>query len=387
VSAWALQRAWEGLRRRDIAGAADVYADALNRCPVARVDELYGGFWAVMGQAELVRAAHATDVFSNVVPLFATRRPPLECDPPEHRFYRRMLNPFFSRERMAAMEPEVRACAVEMLMPLIDAREGDFAASFSHPFPTRVLCVLLGLPDEDWKMLNDWSVAVDRRGGHSAPGDPERHAAGEELRPYMHALVEERRQRPGNDIVSGIVHGDPDLPALEDEAIVGIVMMLLSAGHNTTTSAIGNLVLRLAEDRELQERLRADPELIPAAVEESIRIDAPQQAMRRVAKTDTEIGGQKMAAGDWVWLVFGAANVDAEAVECPAEFRLDRGANRHHGFGRGIHLCIGAPLARLQVRVVVDELLARTSVIELNGSVTRPEWPRLGVSSLPLTLR
>jgi len=202
----------------------------------------------------------------------------------------------------------------------------------------------------------------------------------------MLALVEERRRHPGDDIISGIVHGDPELPALDDEAVAGIVMMLLSAGHNTTTSAISNLVLRMAEEQTLQDRLRSDPALIPAAVEETVRIDAPQQGMRRVATADTELGGRQISAGELVWLVFGAANVDPAAAECPSEFSLDRSSNRHHGFGRGIHFCLGAPLARLQVRVVLEELLGRTSAITLAGPVSRPDWPRLGVTALPLAL-
>jgi cytochrome P450 len=202
----------------------------------------------------------------------------------------------------------------------------------------------------------------------------------------MLKLVEDRRHHPRDDLVSGIIHGDPDLPPLADEAIVGMIMMLLSAGHNTTTSAIGNLVLRIVRDPQLEARLRAEPEMIPVAVEESVRIDAPQQAMRRVATRETEIAGQSISEGEFVWLVFGAANLDQDAIEDPTSFRLDRGSNRHQGFGRGIHLCLGAPLARMQVRVVIEELLSRCPSIQLVGDVTRPAWPRMGVKSMPVRL-
>jgi cytochrome P450 len=380
---WSPNGAWAPLAADQTPSAAEAYAGPLERCPVARVEEVLGGFWAVFGHDELVAAALATDTFSNVVPLFRTRRPPLECDPPEHQFYRRMLNRFFARDRMALLEPGIRRFASEMLEPMLADGVADFAR-FTHPFPTRVLCLLLSLPDEDWTLINEWGAAVDRLGGQSAPGSEERIEAGERIRPYMLGLIAARRARPGDDVVSALVGGDPDLPPLDDEAILGIVMMLLSAGHNTTTSAIGNLVLRLARDAALQDRLRADPALLPAAIEESIRIDAPQQAMRRVATRDSELGGRRIAAGDWVWLVFGAANLDERAFACPAAFDVDRAPNRHLGFGRGIHLCIGAPLARLQVRVVLEELLARTARFEVAGPVTRPDWPRLGVSRLPL---
>jgi cytochrome P450 len=200
----------------------------------------------------------------------------------------------------------------------------------------------------------------------------------------MTELIESRRALPG-DVVSALVKGDPELPPLDDEAIRGIVLMLLSAGHNTTTSAIGNMVLRLARDPELQCGVRADAELIPALAEEIVRVDAPQQAMRRVATCDTELGGRRIGAGDWVWLVFGSGNLDPKAIEDPAAVRVDRKPNRHLGFGRGIHQCVGAPLARLELRVVLELLFELASDFRLAGPVLRPKWPRLGVSSLPLS--
>ena len=147
----------------------------------------------------------------------------------------------------------------------------------------------------------------------------------------MTELIERRRLEPGDDVVSCLVRGDPELPRLDDETLVGIVMMFISAGHNTTTSAIGNAVLRLARDAELQSRLRARLELVPGFVEEVVRLDAPQQAMRRIATRENELGGRRIAAGDYVWLVFGSATLDAG----PAELDPERSPNRHVGFGEG----------------------------------------------------
>jgi cytochrome P450 len=364
--------------------AASAYAEARSNCPVARVDGVLGGFWAVLGHDMLVETALDTGRFSNVVPFFNTRRPPLECDPPEHLVYRRFLNPHFSRGRLAALEAPLRDYAAEMIGELVERGGGNFAASVSHPFPTRALCLLLELQDDDWRLINDWSRRVDVIGGQTPPGSAERVAVGEELRPYMTAVIEERRRNPGNDVVSALVCGNPDLPPLDDEMIVGIVMMLISAGHNTTTSAIGNAVLRLARDATLQTRLRAAPELIPAFAEEVVRVDAPQQAMRRIATTDTMLGGREVTAGDFVWLVFGSANLDPASFDRAAEVDLERTPNRHLGFGRGIHQCIGAPLARLELRVLLEELLARTSSFLVDGEVVRPAWPRMGVDRLPL---
>jgi cytochrome P450 len=383
---WNPNAAWAPLQDDAAQDVRAAYSEVTMRSPVARVDEVLGGFWAVMSHELLVEAALDTETFSNVVPLFERRRPPLECDPPEHRFYRRLLNPFFARDRISGLEPDVRRYAVEMIDPLVGTGRVDFAEELALPFPTRVLCRLLAAPDEDWHVINDWGKLVDQVGAQTPPGSTARFAAGEEIHPYMLDLIRERRAHLGEDIVSGLIHGDAELPRLDDDALLGIVMMLLSAGHNTTASAIGNLVLRLARDRRLQDRLRAEPSLIPAAVEESVRLDAPQQAMRRVATRDTELGGCPVSKGDWVWLVFGAANVDPTAFDRSTEFDVHRTPNRHVGFGRGIHLCVGAPLARLQVRVVVEELLARTSLLAVDGPVRRSAWPRLGPTSLPLRL-
>jgi cytochrome P450 len=206
------------------------------------------------------------------------------------------------------------------------------------------------------------------------------------LRPYVEKLVASRRLEPRDDLVAGLAAATVDGEQLSDDFVVGMVMLVITAGHNTTTSALGNSVLALARDHPLQQRLRAQPELLPAAIEEWLRLEAPQQSMRRVATRDVELGGHHIAAGERVELVFGAANLDPNVVESPEAFFLERSPNRHLSFGRGIHSCIGAPLARLEIRVLLEELLSRTGHFDLTGSVHRTPWPRLGVQSLPLTL-
>jgi cytochrome P450 len=206
----------------------------------------------VLGHDQLVQAALDYGTFSNVVPLFKTLRPPLECDPPEHTVYRRLLNPYFERERLDALEAPLRLYAAELLGPLLAAGGGDFAETFSHPFPTRALCLLLALPDGDWRLINDSSQRVDEVGGQGPSRSPERLAVGEEL-------------------------------------LVGIVMMVISAGPNTTTSAIGNTVLRRARDPQLQARIRAQRELIPALVEEVVgSADLDRGARRSRSRAEAE---------------------------------------------------------------------------------------------------
>jgi cytochrome P450 len=382
---WSPNAAWEPVLDGSMPDAAAAYDEARARCPVARTD-VYGDIWAVLGHELVEKVALDTRTFSNVVPFFGVRRPPLESDPPEHTRFRRWLNPYFGKKRLDALEPRVRAVAGDLLAELIGAGTADFASGFSHPFPTRVLCMLLGVPDEDWKLINDWSEKVDRVGGQQAPGSRARVQTGSELDPYMRRLIAQRREKPGDDVVSGLVQTRMEGEPLDEDVIIGIVMLLISAGHNTTTGGIGSAVLRLARDAELQNDLRVDPSRIPVAIEEVLRLDAPQQAMRRVATCDTELGERQIKAGEGVWPVFGAANLDEAGHPDAAVFRMDRGANRHSAFGRGIHLCVGAPLARLEMRVVLEELLARTSAFSVAGPIARPAWPRMGVTRLPLRL-
>ena len=169
---WDPNAAWAPLQEDEAHDVGAAYGEIMSRGPVARVDEVLGGFWAVLSHNSLVEVALNTETFSNVVPLFDTRRPPLECDPPEHRFYRRLLNPFFARDPINALEPDVRRYAIEMLDPLLAAGEADLAEVFALPFPTRVLCRLLAAPDGDWGVINNWGKRVDQVGARRRPEAP-----------------------------------------------------------------------------------------------------------------------------------------------------------------------------------------------------------------------
>jgi cytochrome P450 len=388
---WALVDDWHSVEDGTATDVNVIYGDRRASCPVHHSNQLFGGFWAVLGHDDVVDAALDTATFSNVVPLLATRRPPLESDPPEHSMFRRLMNPYFSRDRIKALEPIVRRFAMEMLDDAIARRSIDFATEITYPLPSRVLCAFLGVDDADWKLVNEWESKISATvGPHSGreegAEETARQAATDVLRPYVEKLVAGRRLEPTDDLVTGLASAEVNGEPLSDDFVVGMVMLVITAGHNTTTSALGNSVLALARDHALQQRLRAQPELLPGAIEEWLRLEAPQQSMRRVATKDVELGGHHIAAGERVELVFGAANLDPNVVEFPGAFSLERSPNRHLSFGRGVHSCIGAPLARLEIRVLLEELLSRTRHFDLSGSVHRTRWPRLGVQSLPLTL-
>ena len=312
---------------------------------------------------------------------------PLMADPPEHTGYRRLLGKFFAPSPMRAVEADIRPIAAGMLDALISTGSGDLAETFAYPFSTRVLCRFLKV-DEDWRIYNDWSSAMEKStgAGTATPGAALPEGLFGEIVPYIQGLVRERREHPGEDVVSGIITGDVDGEKLGDDAVVGLVIALIVAGRSTTASGIGNLVLRLARDGDLQSFLRANPDRIPDAVEESLRMEAPQQEQPRRATRNVEVGGQMIKAGESVFLNFGSANLDPARWEAPERFDIDRKQKQHFAFGRGVHQCFGAPLGRLEIRVVVEELLARTDSFTLAGEVARHTWPRLSVERLPLTL-
>ncbi len=366
--------------------ASDAYARLLDQCPVGRLD-VYGT-WGVFGFDEVITAVTDVKTFSSMTPVAgAIRMIPLECDPPEHTPYRRMINPFFTATKMAELERDIRPIAANMLDQLIGVGAIDFVAAFANPYPIRTLCTFLAVPDDDWHVLDEWHRQLIARGGRNEPGRPKREALFQEIMPYLQSVVEERRLHlRDDDIISAILTGEIRGERLSDEAVAGYLVMLISAGHETTTDAISSAVLRLARDSGLQGLLRTNPTRVPDAIEEILRIDAPQQSMQRKCVRDTELGGELIRAGDYVHLNYGSANVDSEHWPDAATVDLDRSDKRHLAFGRGVHQCFGAPLARLQLRIVIEELLARTSAVELAGTPHRHTWPAYGADTLPLTL-
>lgn len=385
---WEPDRALADLATGRVADAAAAYAPLLEKGGVAWYDSGRGGggMWGIFSHAEVDRAAIDTRTFSSVtVPEGSPRILPLMADPPEHTGYRRLIGKFFSPAVIAKMEAEVRPFAGEMIDAMIAAGTADFAQHYAYGFSTRVLCHFLRVR-EDWTIYNDWSAAMEKStgAGTATPGAALPDNLFGAIVPYIQALVAERRANPSDDVVSGIIGEEVNGALLNDEAVVGLTIALIVAGRSTTASGIANLVLRLARDIELQQYLRANPHRIPDAVEECLRIDAPQQEQPRKATRDVEVAGQLIKAGDAVFLNYGSANLDPARWEDPATFDIDRKTKAHFGFGRGLHQCFGAPLGRMEIRVSIEELLARTASFELAGAISRHTWPRLSVEELPL---
>lgn len=359
--------------------------------PVAWSDSL-GGFWAIFRYDDIVEVAMNTEAFSvsGHPRLGDEPSPPLEVDRPEHTAYRRVLQPYFTRQRAETHEVMIRDLAAKMLSSLIARGSGDMATEFTYPFPARVLCRILSIPDGDWEPLKRWADQFYRAGPERDNDPAAKAAANRRLLQYGEQLIESRRAGafdPDTDLVARLVGTEIDGCPLPAHRILGIIRLLITAGHNSTTSALGNALVRLASDHELQRLLRENPDLIPRAVDEMVRIDTPVMTTPRYLARDTDFRGCPMRRGDSVAVVWSSGNRDSEHYSEPENFDPERDASDHLAFGRGIHKCLGMFVALLELRVVIEEILRLTSGFELAGPVTRTSWERYGVSSLPMAFQ
>ncbi|BBL79281.1 cytochrome P450 [Rubrobacter xylanophilus] len=332
-------------------------------CPVAHSD-LWGGSWMPVEYDDIRQIARDPERFSSravevggPVPrpgggLFI---PPLTSDPPEHRSYRRLLQPYFTSQKIAELEPFVRKEARILSEGLAERGEGDAVGDFARHLTIAVLTRLLGVPRDNEERFIDWMVRLVRIG----PQDQRvRNAVVREILDYFKILFAERRENPGDDLVSYVatttaeINGRP----LSEKDRLGMCFLILIAGADTTWSAIGASLWHLATYPEDRKRLVAEPDLMTSAVEELLRVYAPV-TIARIAKEDVELHGRCIHAGERLILPFAAANRDPKVFEDPNEIRIDREKNRHITFGWGAHRCLGAGLAKLELRVSLEEWL------------------------------
>lgn len=378
---------WDPIGEEAVRDPMAAQAELRSRCPVAWTDQL-GGFWALTRYDDIAWATRNADTFINSgSPVLGVPRPPLEVDKPVHTAYRRAMQPYFGERRMEKLQPRIRGFVKDLLRPLLDAGGGDIAPVFTYPLPARVLCALLNIPDEDWSNIKAWSEEVFQS-EQARDGDGERmSAANATMGSYARHLVESRRNHPlhpADDLVSGLLAAEVGERRLSEDEVTAVVRLLLTAGHNSTTSALGISILHIAGDPEVQRRLRDDPDLIPAAVDEFLRHETPVMAMPRWATRDVEVGGRAIRAGEQVFLVWASGNRDEDRFPNADRCVIDRQPNPHLVFGRGIHKCLGQPLALLELKIAIEELLRATTWIDVAGPVNRTGWVRYGVSSLPV---
>ncbi|MCA1644660.1 MAG: cytochrome P450 [Chloroflexi bacterium] len=347
-----------------------------------------GRFWSLTRFDDIIAAARDTTTFVNTGgSRFATRRPPLEADPPEHAHWRRLLMPYFSLIRMQALQTASRCFTTELLDQLILAGGGDAAHEFARPLPPRVLLTFLDQPAEDWAQIKAWCEDVYLQSAMEPDLVARFEAANRGLWDYSFELVAQRKAQPHDaaiDPVSGLLNARVDGEPLDEALVAGVVRLLIAAGHDSTTSAVGICLHYLARHTEDQQRLRSDPALIPAAVEEMLRLEAPVLSMPRIVAAETVLRGRELHKGDRVMLFWASGNYDPAAFEQPDLPVLDRKPNQHLAFGYGIHKCVGAPLARLELRVALEEWLRRSAAFGLAGEVTYEPWHRFGPRTLPV---
>lgn len=287
----------------------------------------------------------------------------LVSDPPAHTRLRRLVAKEFTARRIEMLRPRVTEIARELLAGMGPSGRTDLVAAFAAPLPILVICELLGVPREDAGAFRTWStVASD---GQST-GGPEFEAAIQALQEYVLGLIATKREKPGDDLISGLVAVRDEGDRLTDEELVAMVFLLLVGGHETSVSLIANATYHLLTHPDQLKLLRAEPDRLPAAVEEVLRHETPATtASMRFAIEDLRVGEVTIPAGGVVFLGLGAAGHDAERIPDAERFDIGRADNPHLAFGHGIHSCLGSALARLEGQVAVGALLEHFADLRL----------------------
>jgi cytochrome P450 len=353
------------------------------------------GLWMLLGYDEVLSALHDPATWSSRAS--ADGGAPLDWlifhDPPRHTALRALILRAFTPRAVAALEPRIRQLSRGLLDPALGSGEMDLCADYSIPLPLLVIAELIGIPTVDRPRFRLWSEGILRLSDTVSAGGEEaqraiadfRTATGE-MRTYLADLLEARRASPRDDLLSRLVAAEVEGARLSPEEILAFFQLLLVAGSETTTNLISNAILCFVDHPAELERVRANPALLPSAIEEVLRYRTPIQAVFRMTMRALEVGGRAIPSGALVLAVIGAANRDPARFAEPDRFDVARDPNPHIAFGHGIHFCLGAALARLEARIALGDLLAAMKGFEL----ARADWePRRafhvhGPSSLPI---
>jgi cytochrome P450 len=318
----------------------------------------------------------------------------LENEPPVHTRLRRLIAGAFGRGHVERLRPRVAELAGRLADHVADAGSAgavvDLIALYAEPLPVQVIAELLGVPESDWHLLRPWSNAIVKMYEY-AVSDAQRAAAEQassEFVAYLRELVALRRKSPGDDLISSLIaETDAEGARLTEDELITTCTLLLNAGHEATVNVVGNGVTALLGHPEQLAALRADDALVPSAVEELIRYDSPLQLFERTALSDTTVGDVVVERGHKIAALLGAANRDPAVFVEPDRFDFTRADNPHLGFGAGIHFCVGAPLARVELQTSLRTLLRRFPRLSLHAAPQRrPEFVIRGVQSLPITI-
>ncbi len=370
--------------------------ESLNAWTIARYDDVLEVFNRP--------ARFSSDRFRRLDPRYASERPEVKAvadvladwlvfrDPPDHTRLRGLLQKSFTPRHLEKNRDRIQTTIDELLGAAAGRGEMDFIRDFAFPLPALVIALLLGAPTRDIEPIKRWSDrlaayiggAVDERDNFS-----EARAGLASLVDYFGSLLRERRRRPGDDLIDLMLRAEHEGDTLSEEEVVSNCVLLLFAGHETTTNLLGNGLFHLLRNPEQLARLRADPGLLATAVEELLRYDGPVPATAKIATEDVVWHGQRIERGQMVLALMSSANRDPRQFARPDELDVGRRTNRHLGFGFGIHFCLGAPLARLEAQLALRAVLRRLPDLELGSPA--PRWkPMLflrGLESLAIRWR
>ena len=319
----------------------------------------------------------------------------LFLDPPDHTRLRRLVTKAFVPKVVKALEPDITALVDGLLDNAEKQGSFDVIADLAHPLPVAVICRLLGVPLEDEPQFSDASALlaaaldpISSFTGENPDTFDDMRQAGQWLRQYLRELVARRRRDPGEDLMSGLIQVEESGDQLTEEEIVATCSLLLIAGHETTVNLIANAILAMLSNPPQWKALVADPQRVSAVVEETLRYDPPVQLIGRIAADDMTIGDTLVPKGDIMMLLLAAAHRDPVAFDRPGEFDPDRDNIRHLGFGKGLHFCFGAPLARLEAAVALTAVTARFPHARLAGEPEyKPNVTLRGMATLTVSAR
>ncbi|MEX0600094.1 MAG: cytochrome P450, partial [Rhodothermales bacterium] len=361
------------------------YDEMRERCPIAYSDSMK---WSIFRHDDVVRVLEDHETFSNAVSQHFSV--PNGMDPPEHTPYRRIIEKYFAADRMDAFEPVVRTIAEELLESLLSSGSRvDVMEDFAKPFAGRVQCAFLGWPDSLHEPLIRWAEK-----NHDATRDRDRRASSEIAREFealVDDMIETRLEdgvRPEEDVTAELMQEKIGSRRLSNEEIASILRNWTVGEIGTISASVGILVHYLAEHEDLQAKLRRDPGLLLAAIDEILRLHGPLVANRRITTRPVNLAGQVLEAGERITIMWLAAHRDGRRFDEPNAFRFDRDPDDNLLYGAGIHVCPGAPLARMELRVVLEELLDETSEICLHPDA-RPvpaEYPASGFAAVPVRI-
>jgi cytochrome P450 len=356
-----------------------VWDDLRDRCPVPHTDR-WGGSWMPVRYEDVSLIAHDTQHFSSREVLVTpppepseeadqlslqiggeVQAPPITSDPPEHQWARRLILPYFAPRAIEPYEPITRALARDLVTAMLPDGRGDAAVGYAQQIPVRIIAKMLGVPDTMADTFTAWVRGLLELGATDAKV---RQEAAEGIIGFLFGELGKRREQPGDDIISKLLAADVDGEPVPDHHILGTALLILVAGIDTTWSSIGSALWHLATHPDDRRRLVAEPELMPTAVEELLRAYSPV-TMARVVTEEVEINGRTMCPGERVLLSFPAANRDASVFPDADKVLIDRQLNRHIAFGAGIHRCAGSNLARMELRVAIEEWLRAVPEFEI----------------------